>query len=68
VAFEALVRGHRLVSWLVTLGFILAGVGLVIYQANTWLKYAVWPPYTIGDALRDVGVAVPYSLAMNSIA
>jgi hypothetical protein len=52
----------------VTLGFILAGVGLVIYQANTWLKYAVWPPYTIGDALRDVGVAVPYSLAMNSIA
>jgi hypothetical protein len=37
-------------------GAAIFGVGIICYQALGWLKTAYWKPYTIGEALNDLGV------------
>jgi hypothetical protein len=46
-----------IVGW----GSLIIIAGIVFGQATTWLKTAVWEPYTIADALRDWGVSLPYT-------
>src|SRR5215469_8982521 len=37
-------------------GTAIFGVGIIGYQALGWLQTAYWKPYTIGQALNDLGV------------
>jgi|KBSSwiStaDraftv2_1062776.scaffolds.fasta_scaffold118799_4 hypothetical protein len=42
-------------------GSLFIGGVIVFKQLTTWLKTAVWEPYTIADALRDLGLNYPYT-------
>ena len=44
------------------LGFLLAvfgGMGTVVLQCTFWIQYGHWPAITIGESLRQIGIAKP---------
>jgi hypothetical protein len=54
-------RAAILLAALLSIGFGLLTIGVVIAQVTGWLKYAVWPPFTIADALQEFGIPRPYT-------
>ena len=42
-------------------GTAIFGVGIICFQALGWLQTAHWVPYTIGEALHDLGVPDLYT-------
>jgi len=46
---------------LLAVALIVAGAGLIVYQGYQWLRYGLWPPYSILDILSYFGWAEPWS-------
>lgn len=57
-------RTAILVAALLALAFGLVTIGVVFGQVTGWLKYAVWQPFTVADALHEFGIPRPYTLQL----
>ncbi len=60
-------KAIKMVSGLGAGGFGLVGVVIVLQQIVKWLKYAIWEPYTIGNAVLDWGLPLPYTPNMLGV-
>lgn len=61
--YKAIKIASALAGW----GFAIVGAVIVFQQVAGWLKYAIWQPHSIGDALLDWGLPLPYTPEMLGV-
>jgi len=54
-------KALRLVAGLFAIVFGMVGTASIFDQVITWLKFAIWKPYTIADALQFWGMSHQYT-------
>jgi hypothetical protein len=54
-------RTIKIAAAIVGWGAVIISAAILFYQIATWLKTAIWEPYTIADALKDWSVPLPYA-------
>jgi hypothetical protein len=54
-------QATRLVAGVLVVAFAMTGAAKLADQIVTWLAFAVWQPFTIGDALRFWSIPAPHT-------